>query len=75
MAVAARFYVQQITKNASGYTGVQLSPSVKGEANKDWAYYTPSGSIQLNVHPDTEAGAWFESMLGKDVSITFDSTE
>jgi len=72
MAVSARFFVQQITKNASGYIGVQLMPAIKDEVNKDWSKYTPSGKIEMNVSPETPAAAWFESMLGKDVAITFE---
>lgn len=72
MSVQARFYVTQVVKNASGYIEAQLRPVIRGEANKDWSHYTPSGSIQMNVSPDTDAGRWFESMLGKDVAITFE---
>lgn len=72
MAVKARFYVNQVAKNASGYTTVKMNPSTKGEENKDWAKYTPSGSIELTINPETSAGQWFEGQLGNDVSITFD---
>lgn len=81
MSVSARFYVQQITKNASGYTNVVLAPVVRASGlpgaddNKSWAHYTPSGKIEMSVSPDTGAGAWFEEMLGKDVAITFDTVE
>jgi hypothetical protein len=82
MTVQARFYVSQITKHASGKLtpnlAVTLLPVIRphgapgAEGNVDWAKYTPSGSIQLTVTPETSAHDWFESMLGKDVAITFD---
>lgn len=75
MSVTARFYVQQITKIASGYIAVQMMPATRGEENKAWAHYTPSGKIEMNISPDTAAGPWFESMLGKDVTITFAERE
>jgi hypothetical protein len=75
MAVKARFYVNQVAKNATGYSTVTMSPSTKGEENKDWAKYTPSGSIQLTINPETSAGQWFEDHLGDDISITFDEVQ
>lgn len=71
MAVKARFFVQQVTKNASGYTTVSMSPSTKGDENKEWAKYTPSGEIKLTINPETSAGKWFEDRLGEDIPITF----
>lgn len=80
MSVAARFWVQKITKQAVSQGNVtrlvELAPVVRpaplddGKGNVDWAKYTPSGSITLNVSQDG-AGDWFEAMLGKDVAITF----
>lgn len=82
MAVKARFWVQKITKQrVSGgiVRQVELAPVIRSvgqpgydpEANVDWSKYTPSGVIQLNITAE-EAGAWFEELLGHDVSITFD---
>lgn len=73
--VHARFYVHQITKNATNYTSVTLLPAVRGKDNADWSKYTPSGKIDMNVSGETAAAAWFESMLGKDVSITFEERD
>lgn len=70
--VAARFYVYTIKKVAAGYTAVELMPSTKGEGNKEWAHYTPSGKIEMNISPDSGAAAFFEERLGEDVAITFE---
>ena len=72
MSVSARFFVHRISKNASGYITVEMSPSTKGDENKSWAHYTPSGKVEMNISPDSGAGAWFEGHLGKDVAISFD---
>lgn len=75
MSVQARFYVSQIVKNASGYVAAHLQPVIRGDQNKDWSKYTPSGKVELNVSPETPAAAWFESMLGKDIAITFEERD
>lgn len=76
MAVKAKFYVQQITRNASGGCVATLAPVIRGEENREWSKYTPSGKVELNLNPDAgAAGEWFESRLGQDVSITFDDIE
>ena len=77
MSVAARFYVSEIRKTPTPVIGVTLMPVVRStpldgaEGNKSWSKYTPSGKIELNVS-EGNAADWFESMLGKDVAITFD---
>lgn len=75
MAVSARFYVSTVTQRATGQTKPEggeiiLAPAYKDGANKDWAKYTPSGSITLNVNGP--AFGWFRDHLGQDVHITFD---
>ncbi|MCA0217933.1 MAG: hypothetical protein LCH43_11335 [Actinobacteria bacterium] len=50
-----------------------MSPvsGAKGAQNVAWASATPSGEIKLTVgNPD--AAAWFDSMLGRDIAITFE---
>lgn len=89
MAVRARFWVQKVTKqvtgagaNASGriVRHVELAPVVRAtglpgaDDNIDWSKYTPSGKIEMTISTDG-AGEWFESMLGEDISITFDAAE
>lgn len=89
MSVTARFYVRQITRHAGfagnqqpGYAApapqveVTLNPvsDAKGEQNKSWASATPSGEIKMTIG-NPEAAAWFDSMLGKDVAITFEERD
>ena len=76
MAVTARFYVRKVTEERqAGSTDkmghVELSASTKGDENKSWARYTPSGNITLST---VNAGAleWFAERIGKDVAILFD---
>lgn len=80
--VTARFYVREVTRyafNNGGYANpapqvsVVLSPvsGAKGEENKKWASATPSGEVKLTIG-NPEAAEWFDSMLGKDVAITFE---
>jgi len=74
MQVKAKFYVNKITKSANfGHTSVELLPVTrKTDDNTDWAQFTPSGKLDMNVSTSTGAAQWFEDMLGKDVSITFE---
>lgn len=73
MAVQARFYVESILKRA--YDPVQVDVTLKaagrGEQNKAWAKYTPSGDITMHVN-NPAAAAWFEERLGRDIALTFD---
>lgn len=81
--VTARFYVREVTRYSgqrqAGYAApapqvaVKLSPvsGSRGKANEAWASATPSGEITLTVG-NPAAAAWFDSMLGKDVAITFE---
>lgn len=86
MQVNARFYVREVTRfaqsvsqaHAGGWAApmplvnVKLSPvsGAKGPQNEQWASATPSGEITMTIgNPD--AAAWFDSMLGKDIAITF----
>lgn len=76
MRVQARFFVNKVTKMAGNDNViVEMKPALRGEHNKDWQKYTPSGSIEMYVTASSPAGSWFESMLGKDVAITFEERE
>lgn len=75
MSVQARFYVSRIEKTTTDYGTVHLNAATRGSINAEWAYYSPSGSIQMNVRQDSKAFAWFESRLGKDVAISFDDRD
>jgi len=74
MHVTAKFYVSKIIKSAAfDNINVELLPVTrKAEDNVDWAKYTPSGKLEMSVTTKTEAAQWFEDMLGKDVSMTFE---
>ena len=79
MSVKAKFYVQEVTQFAYGSEWAEPSPKVRvklvvvtrGEENKEWASATPHGEITMTVG-NPGAAAWFTTMLGKDVSLTFD---
>lgn len=76
MRVQARFFVNEIVKMAQGDNIiVRMKPALRGEHNKDWQKYTPSGAIEMYVTASSPAGSWFESMLGKDVAITFEERD
>lgn len=77
MAVTARFYVFESTKYAGGGEGarrVKLNAVSRGPENKDWAKYSPSGSIELNIL-NPSAALWFDERVGKDVAITFEDRD
>jgi len=73
--VAARFYVAEVHKKAYGGPGtepqrdVKLQAATRGEENKSWAQYTPSGWITMTVNGP--AGEWFEENLGRDIAVSF----
>lgn len=80
MAVAARFWVQSVKKTQGSQEinrEVVLQPVVRAtglagaNGNINWAKYTPSGNILLQVNAEP-AGQWFEDRIGKDVAITFE---
>lgn len=48
MSVRAKFFVQSLTTTTSGGS-VSLSAVCRGEDNKSWSQYTPSGTIQMNI--------------------------
>jgi hypothetical protein len=81
MSVKARFNVNSIThtKHGNGWAHPAPVGSVKlgavgGEANKEWASATPSGSIEMTIgNPD--ALEWFNKKLGETVEITFGDVE
>lgn len=90
MKVTARFYVREVKRfaasvsqaHAGGWAEpaprieVVMSPvsGAKGKANETWASATPSGEVKLTVG-NPAAAAWFDSMLGKDVAITFEERD
>lgn len=80
MSVAARFWVQKVTKQAVAggevMREVTLSPVIRSsdqpgaDGNVQWSKYTPAGEIRLMVTA-AGAGEWYEERLGQDIAITF----
>jgi hypothetical protein len=48
MSVRAKFFVQEVAHNTNGGR-VTLSAVCRGEDNKTWSQYTPSGQITMGV--------------------------
>lgn len=87
MAVKARFYVSKFDKQVVGKKDdgspllqalVTLNAVTRKdtEDNIDWAKFSPSGTITMMVS-QAAGGAFetFESLLGSDVSLTFEKIE
>lgn len=74
MAVLARFYVSQVTRNAydPGAAAVTLQAVSRGPENKEWAQATPVGQITMTIK-NSPAAQFFIDRLGKDVAIRFDA--
>jgi len=74
MAVKCVFYVTGVEKRANGIGVVNAQPVAKGPY-KEWAQYTPTGTLQItSLNP--AATEWFLSRIGKDVTIVIeDATE
>lgn len=70
MAVNARFTIDRVTKHAA-FQGVEVHMSpVIGRGNEEWAKYTPSGELRMNVNGP--AASWFEERLGQQLTLAFD---
>lgn len=74
MAVKCIFYVSGVEKRANGVGVVNAQPVAKGPY-KEWAQFTPSGTLQItSLNP--AATDWFMERIGKDVAILIgDPTE
>ena len=72
MAVEARFFVQEITQNASSGRRVLLKASTRGP--HDWSKWTPSGTLEMGVLNEA-AGDWFAARLGKDLAVCFSDVD
>lgn len=63
MAVKAKFYITKIEISPANEGGtVHLAPVCRGEANKTWSKWTPSGSMQMSVL-NPEAMAFFDKIV------------
>lgn len=73
MSVVAKFYVNKVTKHAGngGCVEVHLLPVTRGDENKGWSKWTPSGEIRIGILNEA-ASAWYEDRLGKEILVTFD---
>jgi hypothetical protein len=75
MAVAARFYISEMTTFAydPNAAKMKLMCVVRGPENASWASATPSGTVEMHV-TNPAAVKWFrERMEAKDdIALTFD---
>ena len=70
MAVKCVFYVSGVEIQANGVGVLKARPVAKGPY-KEWAQYTPSGSLEINsLNP--KATEWFMGRIGKDVTVLID---
>jgi hypothetical protein len=74
MAVKCVFYVSGVEKRANG-VGVLNAVAVAKGPYKEWAQFTPSGTLQItSLNP--AATDWFLERIGKDVTLVIeDATE
>ncbi len=74
--VSLRFYVVSVTENAGGSHQVLLQPSYKDGANSDWAKYTPSGRLELNLSQEAAVEFYVEALRNKsDIHIEMSVVE
>lgn len=73
--ITARFYVQEITDYGNTeQSRIVLQPAYGDGQNKDWAKYTPSGKIELNIQTDTAANEFFRDLIRdktRNVAVEF----
>lgn len=71
-AVEARFYVSGYERQSYDPEAVivKMQAVSRGEHNKNWAKYTPSGQIQMTIK-NPGAADWFMERLGVEVSVVF----
>lgn len=64
MGVKARFFIQSITETTGGHE-VVCKPVIRGEHNKEWSKYTPSGELRMFLTNEAGgAAAFFQSIMG-----------
>lgn len=81
MSVNAKFKVQRVTpqspvarKDGQGVresAEVELVPDYAGDRNKDWAEYTPSGTIRMWIN----GPALPEFVVGRAFTVTFEAED
>lgn len=75
-AVQARFYVAGYECQSYNIDAVNVTLRAvsRGEHNKTWAAYTPSGEIKMTIL-NSSAASWFTERLGKEVAVTFSEAQ
>ncbi len=74
--VRAKFFVKSVSIESAGSEpgkevgGVTLQPVVRGEENKDWSHWTPSGQILMSIL-NPAAFAAFRDRIGKEMYVDF----
>ena len=64
MGVTARFFIQSITETTGGHE-VVCKPVARGDHNKEWSKYTPSGELRMFLTNEAGgAAAFFQSIMG-----------
>lgn len=76
MAVIARFYVSQVTRNAydRGAAAITLQAVSRGPENKEWAQATPVGQVTMTIK-NSPAAEFFAARLGQDIAVRFDALD
>lgn len=73
MSVSAKFKVQRVTPNVGfSNTEVELVPDYAEGRNKDWAEYTPSGLMRLQI---TNPAALEQFQQGRAFTVTFEAED
>lgn len=75
-AVRARFYVSEIKRQAydADSTFVTMQAVSRGEHNKEWSRYTPSGSVTMQIKSPLAAQI-FADRLGQEFDLLFTPVE
>ncbi len=74
MRITLRFYVASVTELAGGQHNVRLQPDYKDGANKDWAKFTPAGSIELSLSQEAAVEFYVDAMRErKSIHITMEA--
>jgi hypothetical protein len=70
MSVKCVFYISGVEKRANGVGVLNAQATAKGPY-KEWAQFTPSGTLQI-TSLNAAATDWFLERIGTDVVLTID---
>lgn len=77
--ITARFYVAEIIDFGNvDQLRVTLQPAYGDGKNADWAKFTPSGKIELNITAGTAAEEFFRDLLRdktRDIAVEFSAVD